>query len=43
MQQDQPTERILTKPLALLTLGHLITDFGQGATTGSAAVFKNCL
>ncbi|MDF2875934.1 MAG: fsr [Sporomusa sp.] len=31
MQQDQPTERILTKPLALLTLGHLITDFGQGA------------
>ncbi|HWR06435.1 MFS transporter [Sporomusa sp.] len=31
MQQDQRKERLITKPLALLTLGHLITDFGQGA------------
>ncbi|MDF2571067.1 MAG: fsr [Sporomusa sp.] len=31
MEQDQRKERLLTKPLALLTFGHLITDIGQGA------------
>ncbi len=31
MQQAQQKEQLLTKPLVLLTLGHLITDFGQGA------------
>lgn len=31
MEQHQHKERLLTKPLALLTLGHLITDVGQGA------------
>ncbi|SMD01115.1 MFS transporter [Sporomusa malonica] len=31
MEQHQNKERLLTKPLALLTFGHLITDVGQGA------------
>lgn len=31
MPQDQQKEQLFTKPLILLTLGHLITDFGQGA------------
>ncbi len=30
-QQHLSKGRLLTKPLALLTFGHLITDFGQGA------------
>lgn len=31
MEKTEQQEPLITKPLALLTFGHLITDFGQGA------------